>query len=252
MATRTGNGCPDGIHDDVQGHLWAAMARLGGILQIDPRGIMLGFVPVPNGDLLTTHVAFGGPDRHDISLTRRKDRAMPDMIPVKIRPLSGEAFRPYGQVLERGGLVYPDTDDGRVAMELLQVRRPDANQIAQLAIHFSYNQTFIPVQGSMVLVLAPAPDRQNADPRTYAFDYDHAAAFVVEPGQVAFIDKGVWHSLVPVGAACTFVNVTRKNAQEPATEEGNEARMEHIHAARPYVDYVDLQTRDDRVLALEW
>ena len=28
---------------------------------------------------------------------------MPDMIPVKIRPLSGEALRPYGQVLERGG-----------------------------------------------------------------------------------------------------------------------------------------------------
>ena len=52
-------------------------------------------------------------------------------------------------------------------------RRPDANQIAQLAIHFSYNQTFIPVQGSMVLVVAPAPDRQSADPSTYAFDYDH-------------------------------------------------------------------------------
>jgi len=81
---------------------------------------------------------------------------MPDRISVKMRPLSGEAFRPYGQVLERGGLVYPDTDDGRVAMELLQVRRrPDAHQIAQLAIHFSYNQTFIPVQGSMVLVVAP-------------------------------------------------------------------------------------------------
>ena len=229
------------------------MARLGGILQIDPRGIMLGFVPVPNGDLLTTNFAFGGPDNHYICLTRRKDREMPDMIPVKIRPLSGETFRRYGQVLERGGLVYPDTDDGRVAMEMLQVRRrPDANQIAQLAIHFSYNQTFIPVQGSMVLVVAPAPDRQSANPRTYAFDYDHAAAFVVEPGQVAFIDKGVWHSLVPVGAACTFVNVTRKNAQEPATEEGHEAHMERIHAARPYVEYVDLQTRDNRVLALEW
>jgi hypothetical protein len=114
------------------------------------------------------------------SLTRRKDIEMPDMIPVKIRPLSGEAFRPYGQVLERGGLVYPDTDDGRVALAMLQVRRPDANQ------------------------------------------------------------------------ACTFVNVTRKNAREPATEEGNEARMERIHAARPYVEYVDLQARDDRVLALEW
>ena len=72
------------------------------------------------------------------SLTRRKDREMPDMIPVKIRPLSGEAFRPYGQVLERGGLVYPDTADGRVAIEMLQVRRrPDANQIVQLANLFN-------------------------------------------------------------------------------------------------------------------
>src|SRR5215467_8299243 len=114
-----------------------------------------------------------GPD-----LTRSKDRAMPDRISVKMRPLSGEAFRPYGQVLERGGVVYPNTDDGRVAMELLQVRRrPDAHRIAQLAIHWSYNQTFIPVQGSMVLVVAPAPDCQSADPRTYAFDDDQVAAF---------------------------------------------------------------------------
>jgi ureidoglycolate hydrolase len=175
------------------------------------------------------------------------------MIPVKIRPLSGEAFRPYGQVLERGVLIYPDTDDGRVALEMLRVRRrPHPNQIAQLAIHFSYNQTFIPVQGSLILVVAPAPDRQDADPSTSAFAYDQAAAFVVEPGQVAFIEKGVWHSLVPVGAECTFVNVTRKNAQEPTTEEGNEARMERMHAARPYVEYVDLEARDHRVLALEW
>jgi ureidoglycolate hydrolase len=159
------------------------------------------------------------------------------MIPVKITPLNGEAFRPYGQVLERGALVYPDTDEGRVAIEMLQVRqRPDAYQIAQLAIHFSYNQTFMPVQGSLILIVAPAPDRHSVDPHTSTFDYDHVAAFVVEPGQGACIAKGVWHSLVPVGAACTFVNVTRKNAQEPATEEGNEARMERVHAARPYVE----------------
>ena len=139
---------------------------------------------------------------------------MPDRIPVKIRPLSGEAFRPYGQVLERGGLVYPDTDDGRVAMEMLQVRRrPDANQIAQLAIHFSYNQTFIPVQGSMVLVVAPAPDRPSADPRTSAFDYDHAAAFVVEPGQVAFIDK---RRVAQPGARGRRVYVCQRHPQERA------------------------------------
>jgi gluconolactonase len=63
-----GNGCPDGLHYDVKGNLWAAAARLGGILQIDPRGIILGFVPVPNGDLATTNFAFGGPDNRDIIL----------------------------------------------------------------------------------------------------------------------------------------------------------------------------------------
>ena len=67
----------------------------------------------------------------------RKDVDMPDMIPVKIRSLSGDAFRPYGQVLERGALVYPETEGGRVAMELLRVRRrPQPHQIAQLAIHY--------------------------------------------------------------------------------------------------------------------
>ena len=63
-----GNGCPDGIHYDVKGNLWAAMARLGGIIQIDPRGLILGFVPVPNGDLATTNFAFGGPDNQYIYL----------------------------------------------------------------------------------------------------------------------------------------------------------------------------------------
>src|SRR4051794_14608244 len=63
-----GTGCPDGIHYDVKGNLWAATARLGGILQIDPRGIILGFLPVPNGDLGTTNFAFGGPDNRDIFL----------------------------------------------------------------------------------------------------------------------------------------------------------------------------------------
>jgi gluconolactonase len=61
-----GNGCPDGIHYDVKGNLWAAAGRLGGIVEIDPRGIILGFVPIPNGDLATTNFAFGGPDNQYI------------------------------------------------------------------------------------------------------------------------------------------------------------------------------------------
>ena len=177
---------------------------------------------------------------------------MEEIVKIKVHPLSTAAFRPYGQLLERGELIYPETEEGRVAMELLRLRRrPQHNRIAQLAIHFSYNQTFIPVHGSMVLIVAPPPRNRDADPATYEFDYTHAAAFIVEPGQVAFIDKEVWHSTVPIGAECTFVNVTRKNAREGATEEGNEARMERISAVRPYVGYVDLRERENHVLELE-
>ena len=177
---------------------------------------------------------------------------MEEIVKIKVQPLSAAAFRPYGQILERGELIYPETEEGRVAMELLRLRRrPQNNRIEQLAIHFSYNQTFIPVHGSMVLIVAPPPQNRDADPATYEFDYAHAAAFIVEPGQVAFIDKGVWHSTVPIGSECTFINVTRKNAREGATEEGNEARMERITAARPYVGYVDLQERENHVLELE-
>jgi sugar lactone lactonase YvrE len=45
-----GNSGPDGIHYDVRGNLWAQLAGLGGIVEIDPRGIILGFVPIPNGE----------------------------------------------------------------------------------------------------------------------------------------------------------------------------------------------------------
>jgi gluconolactonase len=63
-----GNGGPDGMHYDVRGNLWAALAGLGGIIQISPRGIILGFVPIPNDDAATTNFAFGGPDNQYVYL----------------------------------------------------------------------------------------------------------------------------------------------------------------------------------------
>jgi gluconolactonase len=63
-----GNGGPDGMHYDVRGNLWAALAGLGGIIQVNPRGIILGFVPIPNNDAATTNFAFGGPDNQSIYL----------------------------------------------------------------------------------------------------------------------------------------------------------------------------------------
>jgi len=60
-----GNGGPDGIHYDVKGNLWAAMG-IGGVMEYDPRGIIIGYVPLPNGDASATNFAFGGPDNQYI------------------------------------------------------------------------------------------------------------------------------------------------------------------------------------------
>jgi gluconolactonase len=57
-----GNSGPDGVHYDVKGNVWAGLAGLGGIVEINPRGLILGFVPIPNGDPATTNFAFGGPN----------------------------------------------------------------------------------------------------------------------------------------------------------------------------------------------
>jgi ureidoglycolate hydrolase len=173
-------------------------------------------------------------------------------VHIKVQTLTSEGFRPYGQVLERGTMIYPEAEEGKVAMELLRTRRrPNGKQTAQLAVHFTYNQTFIPVQGSMVLIVAPPPTDREADPETYDFDFDQAAAFLVEPGQVAFIEKGVWHNVVSMGAECTFINVTRKNDEEGVTAERRDGRIDQISAVRPYVGYIDLKERYNRVLELE-
>src|SRR5260370_12904968 len=66
-----GNGCPDGIHYDVKGNLWAASARLRGMLPIDPRGIILGFVPIPNSHLAPTNFPFARPPHPSLFLSLR-------------------------------------------------------------------------------------------------------------------------------------------------------------------------------------
>jgi ureidoglycolate hydrolase len=178
---------------------------------------------------------------------------MEDALRVKIQPLTAELFRPYGEVLKPKQLIYPETEEGRVAMELLAIKyRPNAKKTDQLAIHFSYNQTFIPVQGSLVLIVAPPPRNREAGPSGYELDYEKVAAFMVDPGQAAFIYKGTWHNAVTLGSECTFINVTRKNQGEGTSPEDElQGKIERISTIRPYVEYVDLKKRDNRVIELE-
>lgn len=178
---------------------------------------------------------------------------MEDTLRVKIQPLTAELFRPYGEVLKSKQLIYPETEEGRVAMEMLAIKyRSNAKKMDQLAIHFSYNQTFIPVQGSLVLIVAPPPRNREAGPSGYELDYEKIAAFMVDPGQAAFIYKGTWHNAITLGSECTFLNVTRKNQGEGTSPEDElQGKIERISTIRPYVEYVDLKKRDNRVIELE-
>ena len=55
---------------------------------------------------------------------------MDQTVKIKIQPLTPEAFEPYGKLLQSKKLIYPETEKGQVAMELLRFkvsgqRQPD-------------------------------------------------------------------------------------------------------------------------------
>jgi ureidoglycolate hydrolase len=177
-----------------------------------------------------------------------------EVIRLKLQPLTAEAFRPYGCVLENKQPLFPEVEEGegRVAIELLKVKRPvNPRRISMMATHFSYNQTFIPVHGTMALVVAPPPRNRSDGHEKYEIDYERLAAFFVEPGQAAFIEKGTWHYAVALGHECEFVNITRKNPGEGTSRVDDEMRMDAIPSMRPYVEVLDFRRRDRRVLELE-
>tara|TARA_Y100000590_G_scaffold82876_2_gene92366 strand:+ start:646 stop:1197 length:552 start_codon:yes stop_codon:yes gene_type:complete len=181
---------------------------------------------------------------------------MEKKIQVKIQPLEAKAFEPFGSVVEDDTLGYPATELGRVGLERLRVKyRPGADLVDQLAIHFTYNQTFIPVRGSMVLIVAPPPtNREEGEkngPDAYELNYDQVGAFSMAPGQIAFIEQGTWHNIMTLEPVCQFVNVTRKNEGEgisPAEE--LEGKIEAANAVRDYVEFVDVRKRDNCVIQL--
>ena len=175
-------------------------------------------------------------------------------IKLKVQPLTALAFKPYGTMLESKLPILPEVDpgEGRVAIELLKFKRPvNARRISMMATHFSYNQTFIPLRGTIALVVAPPPRNPAAGHDHYEIDYERLAAFFVERGQAALIDKGTWHYAVALGSECDLINVTRKNPGEGTSDIDAEMRMDKIPSMRPYVEVLDFTRRDKRVLELE-
>lgn len=116
-------------------------------------------------------------------------------------------------MLESRQPLYPEVDGSQSSVVMLRFKqRP--TKIDMMAFHFSYNQTFIPVQGAMVLIVAPPPRNREADPAVYEVDYERIAAFVLEPRQAVLIDKGVGHDAIPLGTECTAISVTKRHGAE--------------------------------------
>jgi hypothetical protein len=102
-----------------------------------------------------------------------------------------------------------------------------------MATRFPYPQTFVLVRWTMALVVAPPPRNPDDGHQNYELDYDRLAAFFLEPGQAALIEKGTWHYAVPLGHECEFVNITLKNQGEGTSRLDAEMRLDKILLMRP-------------------
>jgi ureidoglycolate hydrolase len=185
---------------------------------------------------------------------------MAETITVKLQPLTAEAFRPYGHIVDEKHPAYPDVEEGRPAVLAVHLKHsPNAKRVGNMAIHFSYGQTFIPLHGSMVLIVAPPPRNRKAGHDAYELDYERLAAFVMEPGEVAHIEKGVWHSVATLGGDCRFLSSTRKDPPRTGSHQAEEAEgpvtleqlIERQKQQTAYIEFVDMQKRDKRVIELE-
>jgi ureidoglycolate hydrolase len=168
----------------------------------------------------------------------------PEVLRIKVQPLTAEAFKPYGVALEQGKhLIFPEVDEGgRVALELMPLRHR-MERVHQLNLHFSYRQAFVPVRGTLILMVGPAPRNLDKGRELYELDYDRLAAFFFEPGQAADVARGVWHTLFNLGGMpgqeTLFVNVTRKFPGEGP---------QHSDRMADDVAWFDTLKRDNRVL----
>ena len=177
-----------------------------------------------------------------------------EIVKVKVRPLTREGMKLYGDTLDEDHPLLPQVDAGQgaVAMEINTMVRNDSPRqaLAQMAIHGSYTQSFIILKGSMIMVYAPAPKNLTGDPQRLPLDYDRVSAFVLNEGDIAHIHRGVWHGGLVISESCRFVNVTRKDDGEGTTDVG-EADDDDEKQSRPYIEHVNIVRRDNRQIVLE-
>jgi ureidoglycolate hydrolase len=177
-----------------------------------------------------------------------------EQVKVKIQPLTREGMKLYGDVLDKDHPIFLEVDPGHgaVAMEINTLHRNKSvrQTLDQMAVHGTYTQSFIILKGAMIMVYAPAPADLTINPEEMEFNYDKISAFVLAEGDIAHINRGVWHGAVVLNDACTFVNITRKDSGEGTTNVV-EVDDESVEYTRGYIELVNIRKRDGRQIILE-
>jgi ureidoglycolate hydrolase len=162
---------------------------------------------------------------------------MAAMITLPLRPLSREAFAPFGQAVPRPSgrpTSFGDTFDcwfgvgtlNGTDLRLGQVaaRRPGDGRITAMERHPDI-ELLMPAAGPLVQVVAPGRDLADAQEQPRA---EESVAFLIEPGEAVIVAPGVWHA-----------------AALPAAEEtlywfaGLPHAPEHGREASPWIAFAD-------------
>lgn len=133
------------------------------------------------------------------------------VVAIRTRPLTADAFAPFGQVMMAGG---SEPQRQEFAAQLVShrpaaranmtfLRAPLAAPPIELTVierHRFSSQTFVPVNGTRYLVAA-CPSRPDGSPQIEAL-----AAFVAEGGQAINFNADTWHApRLALGGAGEFV-----------------------------------------------
>lgn len=137
---------------------------------------------------------------------------------IRANPLTGDAFRPYGDVLDCGGAPdwmineghcgrYHDRArlefaDGRAGISLFKADlRALPYEFTLLERHPDGSQAFLPMSADPFLVIV-APDQDGAPGKPLAF--------LTQPGQGVNYHRGTWHGvLTPLSGSGLFAVVDR-------------------------------------------
>lgn len=172
---------------------------------------------------------------------------------LPIQPLTKEAFRPYGEILDHDTQLYPDADPDAGGFELrLYHLRVKPKLITQIAFHDSYTQGFIVLRGALVMVVAPPQKNGQLTAKGELIDYDGVRAFLFEAGQATHIYRGTGHFAVPVGEVCHVINITRRHRPEQRPIEQYVEGKGGKFVDTKEIEFVSFGDRDQRAFQIEF